>query len=134
MPHCQSNMNVFLQSHCWKAKKLNSWNWVWGRGSYTFSTGSHSKSHSKLIWSLNMPCMTVVAFPKLLHTSKNSCTKSWITPTTVPTVVENSSIHVVSRVKLESLTCYIYWPLLTHSSIGFTSGCAIQHLYLHHQA
>jgi hypothetical protein len=94
----------------------------------TFSTGSLSKSHSKLIWSLNMPCMPL-AFPKLLHTSKNSCTKSWIMPTTVPTVVENSSIHVVSRDKLESLTCYILTS--THIQALVQMGCAIQHLYWH---
>ncbi len=103
MPHCLSNMNVFLQSHCLKEKNITH-----GIGckedDLTFSTVSLSKSHSKLIWPLNMPCMPV-ALSKLLHTSKNSCTKSWIMPATVRTVVENSSIHLVSRVKLESLTC-----------------------------
>ncbi len=119
-------MSFFLQSHCLKEKNITH-----GIGckeeDLTFSTGSLSKSHSKLIWPLNMPCMPL-AFSKPLHTSKNSCTKSWIMPTTVWTVVENSSIHVVSRVKLESLTCYI--PTCIHTQALVQIGCAIQYLYL----
>jgi hypothetical protein len=120
-------MSFFLQSHCLKEKNITH-----GIGckeeDLTFSTGSLSKSHSKLIWPLNMPCMPV-AFSKLLHTSKNSCTKASIMPTTVWTVVENSWIHVVSRVKLESLTCYI--PTCIHTQALVQIGCAIQYLYWH---